>query len=219
MKHSQKTFLTFCAVFGLALSGHATVLVNDTWQDGTRSDPASPTYSENGTNLDPVQDTDLESAWFSSSGSALTVPAAGDLRAVQPVNSLTFLTYFTPEGSEVTLSAGDTLKITWVFTPTTVNANNTSLEFPLAIVDTPSGSRRTSDGSPVQAAYAGYAMFMNMGQTLGNSTPFSLDGMERLPATKFSLAGLQWYRWIGAWQTEPRAATMDMTAARSTPLR
>ena len=52
MKHTQKTFLTFMAVFGLALSGQAAVLVNDTWQDGTRTDPVPPTYSENGTDLD-----------------------------------------------------------------------------------------------------------------------------------------------------------------------
>src|ERR1017187_7347442 len=176
MKHILGKVLVIIAVAGLDISSQANILVNDTWQDGTRTDPASPVYAENngvvGTDAD--NDGDLESAWFSSSSSALTVPAPGDLRAVQPANSLTWLTYFTPEGSEVTLGAGDTLKITWVFTPSSVNAGNTSLQFPLAIVNTPSGSRRTSDGSPVQAAYAGYAMFMNMGQTLGNRTPFSL---------------------------------------------
>ena len=169
--------LVVAAVTGFAIPSHANVLVNDTWQDGTRTDPtAANGYAENngvvGTDAD--NDGNLESAWFSSSSSALTVPAPGDLRAVQPANSLTWLTYFTPEGSEVTLGAGDTLKITWVFTPSSVNTGNTSLQFPLAVVNTPSGSRRTSDGSPAQAAYAGYAMFMNMGQTLGNSSPFSL---------------------------------------------
>ncbi|HUJ12008.1 MAG TPA: immunoglobulin domain-containing protein [Verrucomicrobiae bacterium] len=163
---------------GLPLSSRATDLVNDTWQDGTRTDPtAANGYAENngvvGTDAD--NDGNLESAWFSSSSSALTVPAPGDLRAVQPANSLTVMTYFTPEGSEVNLGAGDTLKITWVFTPTTVNSGNTSLEFPLAVVDSPLGSRVSSDTSPSAAAYAGYAMFMNMGQTLGNNNPFSLE--------------------------------------------
>jgi pectate lyase len=173
MKYLRQIILTLTLIFGVVAFGHATVLVNDTWQDLTRTDPVSPIYSENGTNTDA--DANLECAWFSSSGSALTVPAAGDLRAVQPANSLTMTTYFTPEGSEVNLAGtGDALKITWVFTPTTVNANNTSLAFPLALVNTPSGSRLTSDDSPAPAAYAGYAMYMNMGQTLGNSTPFSL---------------------------------------------
>ena len=173
MKYLHQIVLILTLLFAITWSGHATVLVNDTWQDGTRTDPAPPVYSENGTNLD--SDADLESAWFSSSGSALTVPVAGDLRAVQPANSLTLITYFTPEGSKVNLAGtGDALKITWVFVPTTVNSSNSNLAFPLAVVNTPIGSRRTSDGSPAAAAYAGYAMFMNLGQTLGNSTPFSL---------------------------------------------
>ena len=178
MKHILRRVFILTAMVGLALSSHANILVNDTWQDGTRTDPTPANgYAENngvvGTDTD--NDGDLESAWFSSSSSALTVPAAGDLRAVQPANSLTWLTYFTPEGSEVTLGVGDTLKITWVFTPTTVNTGNTSQDFPLAVVNTPSGLRRTSDGSVAQALFAGYAMFMNMGQTLGNDTPFSLE--------------------------------------------
>ena len=177
MKHIGLKGLLIIALVGFASHGYANILVNDTWQDGTRTDPASPVYAENngvvGTDAD--NDGDIESAWFASTGSALTVPAAGDLRAVQPVNSLTWLTYFTPESTKVNLGVGDTLKITWVFTPSSVNTGNTSLQFPLAIVNTPVGARRTSDGSPAQAAFAGYAMFMNMGQTLGNSTPFSLQ--------------------------------------------
>ncbi|MDR3460674.1 MAG: immunoglobulin domain-containing protein [Verrucomicrobiae bacterium] len=163
----------------------ATVLVNDTWQDGTRTDPAAPVYSENGTDTDG--DGNLESAWFSSSGSALTVPAPSDLRAVQPTTSLSSTTYFTPEGSEVNLvNAGDELKITWVFTPTTVSSANSSQGLPVAVVNTPSGSRLTSDSSPPNAAYAGYAMFMNIGQTLGGSTPFQL--MKRaVPGTSSAL--------------------------------
>src|SRR4051812_38137556 len=112
-----KTIRFICAlIFFLAATCRGTVLVNDTWRDGTRVDPASPAYSENGVDTDG--DGDLESAWFSSSGSALTVVSTNDLRAVQPSTSLSSTTYFTPEGSEVTLgNAGDELKITWVFTP------------------------------------------------------------------------------------------------------
>ncbi len=73
-------------VLGLAVRGHATIIVNDTWSDDTRTDPAAPVYSEDGTDTDG--DGDIESAWFSSSSSALTVAAPGDLRAVQPTTSL-----------------------------------------------------------------------------------------------------------------------------------
>src|SRR5882724_3507568 len=173
----QPSLLIVVLMVLFAVTTRATVLVNDTWKDGTRTDPASTVYSENGVDTDG--DGDLESAWFSSSGSALTVAGTNDLRAVQPSTSLTSTTYFTPEGSEVNLAnAGDELKITWVFTPTTVSSANTSQGLPLAVVNTPNGSRLTSDNSPPSAAYAGYAMFMNIAQTLGGTTPFQL--MERV---------------------------------------
>lgn len=149
-------------MLGIVARGNSTVLLNDTFADGVRN----------------IQNLPTESAWFSSSSAALTVPAAGDLRAVQPTTSLTLTTYFTAEGSEVDLAnAGDELIITWVFTPTTVSSANTSQGLPLAIVNTPSGSRISSDTSPPSAAYAGYAMFINMSQTLGssgNNLPFQL---------------------------------------------
>ena len=120
----------------------AALLVNDTWQDGTDSDPASPTYSENGTNLDPGTDSDLESAWFQGGvGSLDPVAAGGPLRGNMTAggtSSASWSTYFTPEGSEVNLgSAGESIKVTWVFTPTTVNTSNTSQNLRIALVDSP----------------------------------------------------------------------------------
>src|SRR5580704_11018112 len=147
MKHIGLKGLLIIALLGITSRGYANILVNDTWQDGTRTDPAAPVYAENngvvGTDAD--NDGDIESAWFASTGGSLTVAAPGDLRAVTPGNSLTWLTYFTPESTKVNLGAGDTLKVTWVFTPSSVNAGNTSLQFPLAIVNTPVGGRLTKD--------------------------------------------------------------------------
>ncbi|HEV2695101.1 MAG TPA: immunoglobulin domain-containing protein, partial [Verrucomicrobiae bacterium] len=169
--------------------------MNDTWRDGTRTDPAAPVYSENGADADG--DGDLESAWYSSTGSALTVPTVGDLRAAQPTTSLFLTTYFTPEGNEVNLvNTGDELKITWIFTPTTVSSANTSQGLPLAVVNTPSGSRLTADGSPASAAYAGYAMFMNVAQTLGGSAPFQLKKWSLASGTSGNLLGSS-----GSWTT------------------
>lgn len=177
MKHLYQIIVTLAFLFTVAAAGEAAVLVSNVWNTSVRTYPAyndahSP-YSEMG--VDYNASGDLESAWFSSSGSALTVPAPGDLRAVQPSGSLTSTTYFTPEGSEVNLAnPGDELKITWVFTPTGVSSADTSQGLPLAVVNTPSGSRLTSDNSPPSAAYTGYAMFMNFSQTLGGSAPFQL---------------------------------------------
>ena len=165
-------------------SVHAATIVNDTWLDGTDSDPASPVYSENGTDSEP--DGDIESAWFQGGdGSLDPVGAGGPLRAQfsSPTggSSAAWTTYFTPEASPVTLAnAGDQVKVTWVFIPTTINGDpagatsNTSQNFRVAVVDSPAASRLVANGSPGSSTYTGYGMFMNMGAVLGNSNPFRL---------------------------------------------
>ena len=156
-------------VCGILARGHSAILVNDTWQDGTRTDPAAPIYSENGTDSDA--DGDLESAWFNT-GATMTA-SQGHLITTVGTGSASWTTYFTPEGNEITLSGpGDAMKLTWVFTPTGVATSGTSQNFRLAVVNSP--SRLSADGSPPSAVYTGYAMFMNMATTLGNSKPFNL---------------------------------------------
>jgi hypothetical protein len=152
----------------------AAVLVNDTWRDGTDDDPAAPVYSEYGADADA--DGDLESVWYQGGGGTLN-PAGmgGPLVGTVTGSSSSWTTYFSPEATPVTLaSAGDKLRVTWVFTPIGVNAGNTSQDFRLAVVDSPSAARLAANGSPGSSTYSGYAMFMNMGPTLGNSNPFQL---------------------------------------------
>lgn len=161
-------------LLGLSSGTHGALLVNDRWADGTDSDPASPTYSEMG--VDGDADTDLESAWFQGGGGTLDPAAAGGpLSGSVSTGSSSWTTYFTPEASPVTLSsAGQQLKVTWVFTPRTVNGGNTSQDFRLAVVDSPAAQRLAANGAPGSGAYSGYAMFMNMAPTLGNSNPYQL---------------------------------------------
>lgn len=171
---------------------HAATLVNDTWQDGDRNDPASPVYSEYG--VDGDLDGDIESAWYlgTAAGSGHTLspvgpggPLRGNLTAGSTTSS-SWTTYFTPEATPVTLAdAGNKLKVTWVFTPNNVNALNSSQNFRLALVDTPSAARLATDAAPPDSTFVGYGMFMNMGATLGRSTPFSL--MERSLLTSGNL--------------------------------
>ncbi|HSY17565.1 MAG TPA: immunoglobulin domain-containing protein [Candidatus Acidoferrales bacterium] len=169
------------------MTSWATVLVNDTWQDSTRTDPAAPVYSEYGTDTDG--DGDLESAWFNTGNTMTASP--GHLVTTLPANgtgSASWTTYFTPESTPVTLAnTGDALKITWVFTPTGVNGSSSSpTGLRLAVVDSPSAARITSDTSPGNGTYAGYGMFMNMATTLASSTPFQL--IERTaPGTSAAL--------------------------------
>jgi hypothetical protein len=184
MKSRRMNQIGFLAVvlgmsIGLGKMASATVLVNDTWQDGERNTPASPAYSENGTNADPGQDTDLESAWFRGGGGSLDpVEAGGPLRGALDENgtsSSSWTTYFTPETSPVSLaSAGDQLLIRWDFTLTGVNAANTSQGFRIAVVDSPADARLAANGSVPSAAYTGYALFGNMGVTLDHSDSFGL---------------------------------------------
>ncbi|HEU6448434.1 MAG TPA: PEP-CTERM sorting domain-containing protein [Verrucomicrobiae bacterium] len=146
------------AVLPLISFGQTTnVIIHDTWADGNRTSTGA-------------DGSDIDSAWYSSSASTLTVPSAGDLRGTVGTGSSFWTTYFP---SAVTLNnPGDALSLTWVFTPTGLNSGNANQGFNLAVANTP-GTQLTSDGSsPSQQIYAGYAMFMNMSPALSNS--FSL---------------------------------------------
>ena len=164
------------ACVGFSTSAFAAVRVNDTWLDGTDSDPASPVYSEDG--VDSDLDGNLESVWFQGGvGTLDPVAAGGPLRGnltAGGTSSASWTTYFTPEATPVTLAQGESMVVTWKFIPTNVNASNTSQNLRVALVDSPSASRLTANGAPGSAAYTGYGMFMNMGGALGNSNPFQL---------------------------------------------
>jgi hypothetical protein len=173
---------------------NAAVIVNDTWRDGTDDDPIAPVYSEVGADTD--LDGDIESAWYQGGvGSLQPVGANGPLRGDMTVggtSSASWTTYFTQEASPVTLAnTGDFLRVTWTFTPSTVNAANTSQNFRFALVDSPSAQRLAANGAPASGAYTGYAMFGNMAQTLGNANPFRL--MRRNVASDALLSA------SGAW--------------------
>src|SRR5215213_8534682 len=98
----------------LTLSGRASVLVNDTWLDGTDTDPASPVYSDNGVDAD--LDGNLESVWYQGGvGTLDPVGAGGPLRGTLPAggaSSASWTTHFTPESGQVTLAQGETLRVT-----------------------------------------------------------------------------------------------------------
>ena len=203
----MRGFLTAAVVvFGvtmvfLAQPAVAIIVVNDTWKDGTRNDPApgATGYSENG--VDSDADGDIESAWFMGTGMGnATLSVAGSPGGLTPpapvvgspnllhhqfassaaTGSASLTTYFKPEGSEVNLAnAGDKILVTWAFKLTTVNATNGSQSFRFGLVDSvvetdPLTARVSTDASPTAMRFRGYAIWGNMGQTLGNSNPFQL---------------------------------------------
>ena len=68
-----------CVLLSVSLS-NAAVIVNDTWLDGTRSDPTPANgYAENDgtTGTDSDADGNLEAAWFKGGGGTLAVVAPG----------------------------------------------------------------------------------------------------------------------------------------------
>jgi hypothetical protein len=157
---------------------NAAIIVNDTWKDGSDNEPASPAYSEYG--VDSDGDGDLESAWYQGgAGSLNPVGAGGPQRADLTgtgASSASWTTYFTPAATPVNLAnTGDSMKLTWVFSLSNVNATNTSQNFRFGVLGTPSAARLTANGAPASAAFNGYGIFANMGQTLGNSNPFRLE--------------------------------------------
>jgi hypothetical protein len=165
--------LALIACLARAPQAHAGTIVNDTWLDGTDSDPASPAYSEYG--VDSDSDGNLESAWFQGGGGTLDPVGTGgpERGSGFGTSSASWTTYFTPAASPVTLAnTGDFVKVTWAFKTGDVNATNTSQNFRFALVN--SASRLTANGSPPSTTYAGYSVFGNMGETTGNSNSFQL---------------------------------------------
>jgi hypothetical protein len=176
---NARLLIALAAAIGCGSIASAADVVNDTWRDGTRDDPASPTYSENGVDVD--LDGDIESAWFRGGGGTLSVANAnpgsgpGLLTAEISTSSSSITTYFTPEASPVTLAtAGDQLRLTWIFSLSGTNLADTSQSFRMALVDSPGATRVSGEASPGDGTYAGYAIFGNMAQTLGNTNPFQL---------------------------------------------
>jgi hypothetical protein len=160
------------AFAALTATAGAAVIVNDTFQDATRTDPASPVYSENGVDADA--DNSIESAWFrSGTGSSTTMSVGHMVNAAGAGASMSLTTYMSP--GKITLNnVGDKMTITWVFTPTGTSTTSTgNQDMRIAIVDSP--TRITSDATPISQAYTGYAMYFNMrADTIGANNAFRI---------------------------------------------
>jgi pectate lyase len=176
MKHLFRSFLVIAAMVGLALPTHAALYIDDFWSDGTRTDPAAPVYSENGTDADG--DGSIESAWFTSSSGSL-VAAISNMTLSVGSSAVVGLTYFT-SNSPAQLAVGDTLAATFHLTFNNVPASNNSQGFRIGIFDfadsTLSPKRVTSDGSisgnnTLGNGVNGYALFQNMGTAFNSTSP------------------------------------------------
>lgn len=123
----------------------ATILLNDTWADGSRTETNLPN----------------ESAVYASVAGAVTM-GTGSLAYTQDTSSRRLHTYFAPDGSPATLNVGDKLITTIEFTSGTLD-NSTGRNFRVGLFSTPAAHvtvDSTNDsggaGNPWQSA-SGYA--------------------------------------------------------------
>jgi hypothetical protein len=160
MKYVHSMILMLAITIGLAVPGHAVVLLDDTWADGSRAEQKLP----------------AESAWYCSKGSSLTA-AANSMTLAVSTSSIMAVTYFTTnEVSPVQLKVGDTLTARFALTLSKVAAPNKSAAFRVAVCNfadsTLSPKRIAADKFSTGAhgsGVNGYALFQNMGTTFGKS--------------------------------------------------
>jgi hypothetical protein len=199
-------FAALVAACGWSAAVSAATLVNDTWLDGNRTDPATAAstgpHSENGSDADA--DGDLESVWYTSTAAAMAV-TPGHLTTTQQTGSSSYTTYFAPDASAVTLAQGETLRLTWQFTPTGVGTDG-GRGLRMALVNTPGADRLTTNATPASSTFTGYRISMNVSQSLVAN---SLELRERTVMTTDNLL-VNDDRWNAVLTSVGAAATTGM---------
>jgi hypothetical protein len=90
-------------------------------------------------------------------------------------SSSSWTIYLAPEDDPISLeNASDRLTVEVKFSMAGVNASNSSQNFRIGLLDSPTAARLTADGDPPSGPYTGYAFFMNIGETTGNGNSFQL---------------------------------------------
>ncbi|HOT72115.1 MAG TPA: DNRLRE domain-containing protein [Anaerohalosphaeraceae bacterium] len=168
----QYTFLS--AFLAMSAFCSAEVLLDDTFADGSRTETNLPTES---------------AVWVSHPTSVTT--AAGSLAYTQSTGSQKLWTYFTPNGSPVSLGVGEQLIATIVFTPRGALYNTTSKNFRFGLFYDPTDAQfcqdsNTDSGNGQWIDATGYAVHfpLSSGPTGANA---SLG--KRVPNLTDSLLG------------------------------
>ena len=172
MKPLYRTALAAISVLTALTQVHATVILDDTFADGTRNNQNLPT----------------DAAWFASSGASLTA-TPGAMTLIMSGSAILGVSYFAPSNSPIFLNIGDTLQATITFTFNGVDTANSSQGFRFAICDfsTNRASADLSSSSSQGANVPAYALFQNMSGTFSSSSP--MDIRKRTTLTDSSLLG------------------------------
>jgi pectate lyase len=165
-------------MISLCYTASCAVLLDDTWADNTRNNQNLPT----------------DSAWFASTGSALT--AANNAMTLSLGSSAVLgVTYFTASAtSPVQLQIGETLQVSATMSFNGLTTPNNSEGFRVGIFNfadsTLSPKRVTADGMSSSSqgnGVQGYALFQNMGTAFNNASP--IDIRRRTTVSDSSLLG------------------------------
>jgi pectate lyase len=177
MKYPYRTIAALVLIFAAVLPMRATVILDDTFADGTRNNQNLPT----------------DSAWFASSG-ALVTATPGAMTMAMSASAILAVTYFAPTNNPISLSVGDTLLATFSFLFSGVDTTNSSTGFRVALCDF-STTRSTADlgsnsgqGTNVPA----YAVFQNMSATFSSFSPISIVVRTNLGGPSLLGASSNW---------------------------
>jgi len=143
----------------------ATILLNDSWADGSRTETNLPN----------------ESAVYASAAGSVAM-ANGSLSYTQSTSSQRLATYFKPDGSPVQLAVGDYLKASVQYVPKGALYNTTSRNFRVGLFHDPTNAQISADGfndaggagNPWEDA-RGYAAFMPLTMGPSNAAPFQIN--------------------------------------------
>lgn len=158
--------LTLAAVVLFRMDSQATIILDDTFADGTRNNQSLPT----------------DAAWFVSTPADWST-TTGAMTLAMPSGAIMGVSYFGAGSSTpVSLAAGDTLTVTLKFTFNGVAVGNTSSGFRVGLFDfadstlTPKWTTADLSGNNVLGnGVQGYALFQNMGTTFNNASPMNLE--------------------------------------------
>ena len=146
---------------GALLPAQATVLLDDTWADGTRNNENLPT----------------DAAWYFSSASSIAT-STGAMSITMGSSAILGVSYFTANsGSPVTMNVGDTLTATITFTFNGVTTTSSSGAFRFALCDfgTNRSSADLSSNNGQGGNVAAYSLFQTMVATFNNSSPMNVE--------------------------------------------
>jgi polygalacturonase len=163
-----------------ALKIPATLILDDTWSTGVRTNQNPPTSS----------------AWWTSSVGSLAA-TNGNMTLTVGANAIETVTYFTTDSNSppIQLNIGDTLTATFKFIPSGIpQAGSSSQGFRFGLFDFADGNnsplRVSSDGfgsSSQGSSVAGYALFGKFYGKFSDATP--IDIRKRINLSDTSLLG------------------------------